>query len=571
MSADMVPAHGAAAHASTLARECSATTGSIALGKTDLFVEVESKGTEAGCSVCVKLDGTVVLLSEGQSGLGFNVVVINQLTGEVESATIYDTRSDPQRAEDLERELGLVREGRIIIAAICGETRNLGKNAKSVAENEGMIMYAFGLCGSKALVSLGYRCSYALLGVKGGAALLEQAGERVQDVVSLRHTLSLASDPEMCKDALKALQEGGNAQQMSKMALVLASAAQVSDTVRVQIAQDDGALAIVEAMGGHSESKEVQARGAMALRALGVGPATRQVLVDVGTIEALCHAIDLTVAKQNMELTFRDAVIGLLQLSLHPAASERILESNAVSKILAGFEVYPDVGSQEVALKGLARCLRHSTLDGISEQFMASGGCAALRGAMERHSEYPGILNTGIGLITALVLDETRKLQKVRNPGTPESPRRVGPFVELPTQHFSPTAPQAEMKSPWEAGGAEAVVKAMEKFGGVKSVVRCGCMALSLLVQTGEGTAVKVAKARGVTAVAQAIVDHEYSLDIARSALQTLDVIAAASDPQWLNNSDAQLVRQAIRVAQSSFPACEEIQRRVASLECKKL
>ena len=36
---------------------------------------------------------------------------------------------------------------------------------------------------------------------------------------------------------------------------------------------------------------------------------------------------------------------------------------------------------------------------------------------MERHSEYPGILNTGIGLITALVLDETRKLQKVRNPG----------------------------------------------------------------------------------------------------------------------------------------------------------
>ena len=54
-----------------------------------------------------------------------------------------------------------------------------------------------------------------MLGVKGGTALLEQAGERVQDVVSLRHTLSLASDPEMCKDALKALQEGGNAQQVT--------------------------------------------------------------------------------------------------------------------------------------------------------------------------------------------------------------------------------------------------------------------------------------------------------------------------------------------------------------------
>lgn len=332
------------------------------------------------------------------------------------------------------------------------------------------------------------------------------------------------------------------------MALVLGSAAQVSDTVRVQIGKD-GALAIVEAMGGHPDSRDVQARGTMALRALGLSPATRQGLLDVGTIQALCHAIDVTVAKKNMEQTFQDAVLAVLQLSLHGSASEPILASHTVTKILAGFEAYPSPNSQEIALKGLARCLRHSTLDAISEEFLTRGGCAACRGAMERHSEYPGILSAGIGLITALVLDETRKLQKVLTPCT--------------------SGAHLEMSSPWDAGGAEAVVQAMEKFGRVTSVVRCGSMALSVLVQSGEGTAVKVANARGVTAVAQAILDHEYSLDIAQSSLQTLDVIAAASDTTWLNNAEAQLVRQAIRVARTSFPACEEIQRRVATLECK--
>jgi len=489
--AESVVAFGAASHASTLRHAGSTEAAAARLGKTDLYIDVESKGTEAGCSMFIKLDGVIALQSQGQKGMGFNVVIVHQLTGEVENAEVYDTRSNPRRSEDLERDISALPDGRIVIVAICGETRNLNQDANLVAECEARVVNTFRGCGCRNLATLGYRCSWAIIGIKGGSkSIVEQAGETASSTVELQHRLALVVDPQVCTAAIKEINRAEEPQTLVENAKILASAAQSSDAMRVDIVSNRGGTALLNAMNAHSTSKEVQVCCAAALSALTMSPANRITLVEAGAIKQLSSTLALCIEKMSMLGTFKNAAWGLARLVADSSSAAMVVVEGAMSHLVAGLNGYVyDEQAQEAALRALVRIVKSDT-SGTVANAMNQEASSALKASMARHPEHRGIQSAGTSLIGALAA--------------------------------------IKHDVAWGGGGAAAVKQAMEMHPHDVPLVRSGCMALAQLVRSTRDAAAQVS-AGGVETVVAAIVEHSYSLDIVLAGMQVLVAVCETS------------------------------------------
>ena len=542
LSANSVSAHGAAVHAGQIRGECPAEIGSVPMGRTDISMEVMSMGTEAGFAATIAVHGVAVLQSAGMQNQGFNVVVLNQLTGEVQSSRIYDTRSDPACAEDLERELLLLPEGRVVIAAICGETRNINVSAEIAAEAEARIQSAFMSCGSEGLPALGYRCSWCFIGTKGevvgsGEAIAEKSGSGSKEKVLLSHQMKLASDPESCRIANERLTAGCSAVDAAREANRLGSAAAVDDLTRVKICRSGAVAGLCKAMYDHDSNRDVQIRGVMALYYLSMAPATRGIMIEAGAIQQLAEAIAFTGRPYlpgegtGLERAYAHGVNSLANLTQHPEAAECIIETNILTPIVGciqdngQFSQDPDCVS--AGLNCLALVLKRSMVggdssaEGILNGVVKAGGPKACAIMANKHSAHPGVQTACCHLISALVV----------------AGKETG---------------NADCKGAWAAGGAQVAVKAIRMAGetlqaGHAPVVRSGCKTLACLAESGAAHALRVEDARGVEACALALHKMVYSMEVATSVVDTLTAIAQATHSETGHTETAEAAWLATR------------------------
>ncbi len=150
-------------------------------------VTAYSAGFSDGNNASISLDN--VNVTQGFANRGYNVAVINQYSGKLESFaafSIYSDIEDTTLAQPLVAFLNSIPAGRKVIMAIMDE----GAKGKSESLNE-----AIEACGSALIRSLSFRASWALIGWKG--APIRSVPEGLQPSgsgpVTLYDTLSFQS------------------------------------------------------------------------------------------------------------------------------------------------------------------------------------------------------------------------------------------------------------------------------------------------------------------------------------------------------------------------------------------
>jgi hypothetical protein len=124
-----------------------------------MLVTAYSAGFSDGNNASISLDN--VNVTQGFANRGYNVAVINQYSGKLESFaafSIYSDIGDTTLAEPFITFLNSIPVGRRVIIAVMDE----GSHGKSEGLNE-----AIEACGSSLIRSLSFRASWALIGWKG--------------------------------------------------------------------------------------------------------------------------------------------------------------------------------------------------------------------------------------------------------------------------------------------------------------------------------------------------------------------------------------------------------------------
>lgn len=154
---------------------------SMRLLERDVSVEVNSAGFDYGSQVSVLVDGVDVSL--GFVNRGYNIAVVNQYSGHVESFAAFDIHQDPDTA-GLAKYVEEVPDGRWVLAAISDEGA-LNKTER--------INVAFEAIGSSMIRSVGFRSSWAIVGRKGAAiGSVQEEMQTSGSPITLRDTLRVA-------------------------------------------------------------------------------------------------------------------------------------------------------------------------------------------------------------------------------------------------------------------------------------------------------------------------------------------------------------------------------------------
>ncbi len=145
-------------------------TTSFAIGKTGVSspasIVVRSAGSEVGDFAHVFVNGS----DAAQNTRGYNVVVVNEKTGAVESSAAFDTFASADESARLAQFIGKIPSGRIVSVAVRDEaSRSLTSEAVDALRSIGAMEDLRGK----------FRWSHAMIGVKGAApgSALEVASE----------------------------------------------------------------------------------------------------------------------------------------------------------------------------------------------------------------------------------------------------------------------------------------------------------------------------------------------------------------------------------------------------------
>jgi len=148
-------------------------------------LNVESAGFLVGKYSRLNVDGVDVI--EGQSKRGVNVAVLDQHTGSVINTAAFDTHAALSASDSLAAYINSITEGRIVLVGVRDDaTVSFGTNAKLAIQSLG---------GSVDNIStIGYRASYALIGIAGAGVGAREAFEEFSAIgpVSVSDTLSIS-------------------------------------------------------------------------------------------------------------------------------------------------------------------------------------------------------------------------------------------------------------------------------------------------------------------------------------------------------------------------------------------
>eukprot|EP01121_Diplochlamys_sp_Union-15-3_P015623 TRINITY_DN5209_c0_g2_i2.p1 TRINITY_DN5209_c0_g2~~TRINITY_DN5209_c0_g2_i2.p1 ORF type:complete len:291 (-),score=51.80 TRINITY_DN5209_c0_g2_i2:59-931(-) len=138
-----------------------------------IAVEVDSAGLTAGSYARFKRDYRIIFPSPGR---GFNLVVLGKGTNQVTKTATFDTYGMSNASQAMLDFVNSVQTGQSVLVAI------MDSAAFPPAQP---VIQALQLLGAKQASNIGFRYSYALIGVKGGAAIAEQISPT--NVVSITH------------------------------------------------------------------------------------------------------------------------------------------------------------------------------------------------------------------------------------------------------------------------------------------------------------------------------------------------------------------------------------------------
>jgi len=146
---------------------------------------VKSAGFQAGNFAEFYLDGKKIMISGPASNRGVNVVIIDPQNKRVVSGKCYDTWANPTDGNRLlASELNQLPDGHVVMVAL--------KDSGLENLDPGTLAALRGLGATMLTEKLRERDSYALVGVKGGAALAEGRTQRLSDSVEIEGTLPCA-------------------------------------------------------------------------------------------------------------------------------------------------------------------------------------------------------------------------------------------------------------------------------------------------------------------------------------------------------------------------------------------
>lgn len=134
-------------------------------------VVVVSAGHDSGDIADFFLDDELVPIIGPEGRRGLNVVILDPGTTRIVSARSYDVWGDPEaQSGALARDLGALPRGHVVLAALKDSgMEHLGEGA----------LEALASVGASLKDPLGFRESYALIGVKGGSALAERRSSKM--------------------------------------------------------------------------------------------------------------------------------------------------------------------------------------------------------------------------------------------------------------------------------------------------------------------------------------------------------------------------------------------------------
>ena len=127
-------------------------------------IRVVSAGYEDGNVAEFWVDGQKI---EGTNDRGLNVVVLKPTTLTIEKKRSFDTYHSSDNSQSFADYINQIQDGMIVLVAVRDEAvNNLNDRGRSVFASIGGLRPVQG--------PSAYRCSYALIGIKGGSGLAEQ-------------------------------------------------------------------------------------------------------------------------------------------------------------------------------------------------------------------------------------------------------------------------------------------------------------------------------------------------------------------------------------------------------------
>eukprot|EP00931_Biecheleriopsis_adriatica_P031342 TRINITY_DN18394_c0_g1_i1.p1 TRINITY_DN18394_c0_g1~~TRINITY_DN18394_c0_g1_i1.p1 ORF type:complete len:1877 (+),score=386.70 TRINITY_DN18394_c0_g1_i1:87-5717(+) len=157
---------------------CPAETSTSTPGTDSISIQVKSAGGDDGNMAEFVLNGERVDL---QSGRGLSVVILNR-NGAIAEKHVYDTGYEASGAAPFATLIsGLPAGTLVLVAAMDDASDNLTEDAKVALES----------LGATKARRISYRGSYALVGVKGGAALAEEISAKLEGAVEISMQIPL--------------------------------------------------------------------------------------------------------------------------------------------------------------------------------------------------------------------------------------------------------------------------------------------------------------------------------------------------------------------------------------------
>lgn len=164
---------------------------------TEFRIQVESAGWQDGNFTAFRVEGQKVDL---ETGRGLNVVILNSENGEVLGRHVYDTGFQGNGSTDFSELVRSLPEGALVLVAVEDDASEaLSDAAKEALES----------LGATKLGNITYRSSYALIGIKGGAALAEAVAPPGAGPVTLELMFSVSSPGSNSSNTSSAAGGGG--------------------------------------------------------------------------------------------------------------------------------------------------------------------------------------------------------------------------------------------------------------------------------------------------------------------------------------------------------------------------